>query len=72
MTRLWSVVQDGGRRTWRTVPGAGRQRPYKNALDIYIEQRDAQIDDLAQRVAEVEEKLRVTGDLGRQRNGGRR
>jgi len=54
------------------MTGADRQRQRRpmSAMDVYIEQRDAQIDDLARRVAMYEEKARVNADLRRREEGG--
>lgn len=50
-------------RLWRWMRGSSNERPRRNALDVYIELREAEIDELRARVALYEEKLGITQHL---------
>jgi len=43
-------------RCWRWLMGANRQRTYRNAIDVYIEQSEERLDDLEMMLSAYEER----------------
>lgn len=56
---IWAFVRSLPAR----LSGHGRRRPYLSAMDVWIAQRDEQIEELARRVADYESRVQADAEV---------